>query len=286
MRKSTLMWLVLAGVASTLLFHTSQKVTDGRTTLARMNQNIQREEESLRVLQAEWSYLNQPERLEKLASQYLTLQPQKGRQFTELKDLKNIDPSDFVVTTQKTEPQADQHPTIAADEAPQDASLAPAPASADAAEDADISSTTDEETPPAEIAASPAEPVTKAENAFRSDMQRPKTAPQPDAEDASAEEAPAEDTGAEIAEEPVVTTPIAAGLAERPEEKKQKPAETTKIAPKPAAKPAPKAVAKPADKAPAKPASQPAAKPAEKTADKPSDKPRAFGDVMKGLGVQ
>lgn len=81
MRKSTLLWLGLAAVCSIILFSTSQKVIDGEAKLAELKHETMREEESLRVLQAEWSYLNQPDRLEKLARQYLHLQPLTGRQF-------------------------------------------------------------------------------------------------------------------------------------------------------------------------------------------------------------
>ncbi len=75
------LWLALAVIAGALLFKTSQQVTDGRQHLANITAEIRREEDSLRVLQAEWSYLNQPDRLEKLSAQYLKLTPMKGKQF-------------------------------------------------------------------------------------------------------------------------------------------------------------------------------------------------------------
>lgn len=89
MRKSTLLWLFLATVCAAFLFHTSQKVTDGRAQISGLAYDIGREEESLRVLEAEWGYLNQPERLEKLTQQYLHLEPMKGRQFTKISALEN-----------------------------------------------------------------------------------------------------------------------------------------------------------------------------------------------------
>lgn len=87
MRKTTLLWLALAVFCGAVLFHTSQKVTDGRGRLAELQTEIRAEEESLRVLQAEWSYLNQPERLEKLSRQYLNLVPMTGRQFATAEDI-------------------------------------------------------------------------------------------------------------------------------------------------------------------------------------------------------
>lgn len=87
MRKSTLLWLVLAAFCGTVLFHTSQKVHDEREKIATLNASISKEEESLRVLSAEWSYLNQPARLEKLAKTYLNIAPLKGSQFIKVEDI-------------------------------------------------------------------------------------------------------------------------------------------------------------------------------------------------------
>ncbi len=81
MRKTTLLWLVLAACCGAALFYTSQKVYDKREAVKALKGEIAREEESIRVLQAEWSYLNQPQRLQKLADEYLKLAPQKGADF-------------------------------------------------------------------------------------------------------------------------------------------------------------------------------------------------------------
>lgn len=75
MRLSTLSALILAIGSGTLLFRVSQYVQDKEKELASIKREIAREEESIRVLKAEWVYLNQPERLEKLAAEHLDLQP-------------------------------------------------------------------------------------------------------------------------------------------------------------------------------------------------------------------
>jgi hypothetical protein len=87
LRKSTLLWLLLATFCGIALFHTSQRVHDSGEKLAALSQDVAREEESIRVLQTEWSYLNQPARLEKLTKQYLKLVPMKGAQFTKANDI-------------------------------------------------------------------------------------------------------------------------------------------------------------------------------------------------------
>ena len=64
MRRMTFIWLILAALSGGVLYHTSQQVTDGRQKLATLNDDIRKEDETIRVLQAEWSYLNQPDRLD------------------------------------------------------------------------------------------------------------------------------------------------------------------------------------------------------------------------------
>lgn len=80
MRKANIVWLILAVLCGALLFRTSQRVTDGRAQLTALEDKIAQERESIRVLAAEWSYLNQPERLERLSRQHLRLAPAKGTQ--------------------------------------------------------------------------------------------------------------------------------------------------------------------------------------------------------------
>lgn len=87
MSKFAILWLCCAMMTGALLFQTSQHVTDGRQRLENITAQMRSEEDTLRVLQAEWSYLNQPERLEKLAAQYLKLAPMKGRQFIAAADI-------------------------------------------------------------------------------------------------------------------------------------------------------------------------------------------------------
>lgn len=81
MNKMACLWFAFCVIVGGFLFQTTQRVNDGRQRLAALTQDIKTEEESLRVLQAEWSYLNQPDRLEKLSREYLNLSPMKGQQF-------------------------------------------------------------------------------------------------------------------------------------------------------------------------------------------------------------
>lgn len=126
MRKAMLFWLGAAAFCGVVLFYTSQQVTDGRARLAAMERELLREEESIRVLQAEWSYLNQPDRLEKLSAQYLQLEPLKGRQFATMAELAVTPAPEEVAPVPASSPVS----TAAKAPTPAKTSAAPAPVAA------------------------------------------------------------------------------------------------------------------------------------------------------------
>ncbi len=83
MKKHWGKYLALFLVASFLgaaLLHTSQSVQHAEDELHALQVQVQNEREAIRVLQAEWGYLNRPDRLEGLATQYLDLRPPSADQ--------------------------------------------------------------------------------------------------------------------------------------------------------------------------------------------------------------
>lgn len=68
---STVFVLLLAIVTGSALFWVSQKVQQLEREQRTMQQKVASEEEGIRVLAAEWDYLNRPDRLEALAARYL-----------------------------------------------------------------------------------------------------------------------------------------------------------------------------------------------------------------------
>lgn len=78
-RISTLIWLVLSVISGALLFNISQKAQDMQGRLHHMDRKIAHERQSLDILQAEWSYLNRPERLAYLSEKYLDLKHLNNR---------------------------------------------------------------------------------------------------------------------------------------------------------------------------------------------------------------
>jgi cell division protein FtsL len=70
--------------------------------IASLNKEIDTERDSLAVLRAEWSLLNRPERIERLAEKYLKLAPIQPRQLVTLDTVTNRDfsrPRDEVAAT-------------------------------------------------------------------------------------------------------------------------------------------------------------------------------------------
>lgn len=82
-RISNILLLCVAAGLGALLFRTSQSVQGAEDRLAELNRTIRQEQESIRVLDAEWDYLNRPQRLEALADKYLKVAPPQSGQFIE-----------------------------------------------------------------------------------------------------------------------------------------------------------------------------------------------------------
>jgi hypothetical protein len=74
-RFAPLFWLFLIFLAGGTLMKISYEVDAKRRELAHLKTQIVADSEGIRVLKAEWAYLNQPQRLEKLTAKYLALHP-------------------------------------------------------------------------------------------------------------------------------------------------------------------------------------------------------------------
>jgi len=83
-RPGTVIWLFLVAATGYAMFQVKYEVMQQEETLARTNKEIAETREQLRVLDAEWDYLSQPNRLQRLASRYLSLSPISAAQITSL----------------------------------------------------------------------------------------------------------------------------------------------------------------------------------------------------------
>ncbi len=81
-RPTSCILLILAAAAGGALFRISFEVSELDDRLGNLNRDIRSDREAIHVLRAEWSFLNQPDRLEELARRHLDLQPVSGTQLT------------------------------------------------------------------------------------------------------------------------------------------------------------------------------------------------------------
>ena len=86
-RLATLLWIAIAGAMGYGLFQLKHEVMSLEAELGRLDRQIVREQENIHVLRAEWTYTNQPQRLQALARRHLDLAPMNPRQFGRLDNL-------------------------------------------------------------------------------------------------------------------------------------------------------------------------------------------------------
>lgn len=68
---------------SVAVFYLKYEVTDLETELDRLNRTIVADREAIHVLEAEWSHLNEAERIRALTEKYLEMNPTRPDQITE-----------------------------------------------------------------------------------------------------------------------------------------------------------------------------------------------------------
>jgi len=79
-RPATLIWATLVVIAGLLLYKVKHDVRALERELAELNRALQERRDRLHVLEAEWSLLNEPERLRDLAARHLSLVPLRAEQ--------------------------------------------------------------------------------------------------------------------------------------------------------------------------------------------------------------
>ncbi len=73
-------WVGVIGAMALGLYQVTDAVQTREDELARLNRDLIASEEAIHVLRAEWSYLNRPERLARLAGDHLALAPMTAQQ--------------------------------------------------------------------------------------------------------------------------------------------------------------------------------------------------------------
>lgn len=86
-RFATLISLMLVVAAAFGLYIVKYRVQAIQAEIAALTHQLEDERESLHVAAAEWAYLSQPERLQKLASKYLKMRPVDVSQVAAIEDV-------------------------------------------------------------------------------------------------------------------------------------------------------------------------------------------------------
>lgn len=87
MRGMTILWAALALTVGVGLFMLKYEVQSLEDQLASLNGEIRRNQSTIHVLKAEWSYLNDPERLRQLNDRHLGMKPFRPEQIIAIADL-------------------------------------------------------------------------------------------------------------------------------------------------------------------------------------------------------
>lgn len=111
-RPGTVIWLVLVIVVGYAMFQVKYEVMRQEDTLAQLNRQITEGRERIRVLDAEWSYLTRPDRLNRLAARHLDLSPIGSAQ---------------IVALSAVPERADAPPALVSNRTPPSPSIAPGP---------------------------------------------------------------------------------------------------------------------------------------------------------------
>ena len=86
-RLSAVVATLLVGAAALALYQLKYQVAALEAEHARLTRELAAEREAIHVLDAEWAYLNQPDRLADLATRHLDLVPLGAERVTTLNDL-------------------------------------------------------------------------------------------------------------------------------------------------------------------------------------------------------
>ena len=90
MRAATLLWALLATIAGAGLFLLKYQVQAEERHLREVRKDIVGTEQSIHVLKAEWSYLNDPLRLREQAERHLAMHPMRANQMVSIETVPMI----------------------------------------------------------------------------------------------------------------------------------------------------------------------------------------------------
>lgn len=86
-RPGTVVWFCIVVAVGYAMFQVKYEVMQQEQTLAGINKQIADDREQIRVLDAEWSYLTRPNRIEQLAGRFLHLSGMSSAQIVAMGDV-------------------------------------------------------------------------------------------------------------------------------------------------------------------------------------------------------
>jgi len=86
-RLSTILWMVFLVIGAFGLYMVKYKVQTIKSQVAATEKQLYDETRNLQVLEAEWTFLNRPERLKMLAEKYLDVKPMRSQQLAEFSNI-------------------------------------------------------------------------------------------------------------------------------------------------------------------------------------------------------
>ena len=86
-RSVDILMIGLVIILSIALYNVKYRAQEHEAHARALHQEIRNEEDAIRVLRAEWSYLTQPDRIQRLAERHLDLEPLQASQIATFDDL-------------------------------------------------------------------------------------------------------------------------------------------------------------------------------------------------------
>lgn len=100
MRRSTLVVVLMTSVVGFGLFQLKYEVMKLESEHKKIHRSIKSSKEAISVLNAEWSHLVSPERLQLLAEKHLTIEPVSGKQLISLRQMNEDSYREETITRQ------------------------------------------------------------------------------------------------------------------------------------------------------------------------------------------
>lgn len=113
-KRSTFFMILLAGLIGVGIFQLKYNVVSLEEDLWKVQRQILSEQEATHVLKAEWAYLNEPARLQKLSQEHLKLRPIASNQLVSVDVLSDMSMFDVASLNESLEKETSPKKNLSA----------------------------------------------------------------------------------------------------------------------------------------------------------------------------